>query len=60
VPTPLERIAKEQGFDLPVHEFSYKVLADVLLQQLWAKADQAGRGVNTQKEPAPEPTEPKK
>jgi hypothetical protein len=60
VPTPLERIAKEQGFVLPVHEFSYKVLADELLQQLWTKADQAGRGVNTQKESAPEPTEPKK
>jgi hypothetical protein len=60
VPTPLERIAREQGFDLPVREFSFKVLADELLQQLWTEADQAGRGVNTQRESAPEPTQPKR
>jgi hypothetical protein len=60
VPTPLERIAKEQGFDLPVNEFSYKVLADELLRQLWTRADQAAGGVNNQRESTSEPTQPKK
>lgn len=59
-PTALERIAKEQGLDLSDPEFSYKIFADELLQQLWKKADQAGHGVNTQKESAPEPTQPKR
>ena len=53
VPTVLARIAKEQGLDLSEGEYSYKIFADELMQQLWAKADQAGRGVNAQKESAP-------
>jgi len=60
VPPRLESIAKEQGFDLSEPPASYKIFADVLLQQLWTKADQAGRGVSTQKELAPAPTEPKR
>ncbi|MEO8096093.1 MAG: hypothetical protein ABI811_00205 [Acidobacteriota bacterium] len=60
VPTPLERIAKEQGLDLSEPKVPYKIFADELLQQLWKKADQAGSGVNPQKESAPEPTQPKK
>jgi hypothetical protein len=60
-PTALLRIAKEESFDVSYSGISYKVFADELLQQLWAKADQAGRGVNTQKESAPDdPTQPKK
>ena len=58
VPTPLERIAKEQGFDLSNPEFSYKIAADVLLQELWKKADDAGRGAEPQK--GSEPARPKK
>ena len=55
VPSALERIAKEQGFDLSDPTFSYKISADVLLQQLWTKAGQAGRGNS-----APSPTQPEK
>ena len=51
------RIAKERGFDLSKRKVPYKILANELLQQLWKKADQAGRGVNPQKEPAAEPTQ---
>jgi hypothetical protein len=46
VPDVLERIAKEQGVDVSSPEISYyKYFADELLQQLWAKADEAGHGV---------------
>ena len=55
VPRTLERVAKEQGLDLSDPEFSYKISADVLLQQLWAKADQARPGVNVQNN-SPRPT----
>jgi hypothetical protein len=46
----LRRIAREQGFDISRSGGPYKVFADELLQQLWAKADEAGRGVKTGKE----------
>lgn len=48
-PIVLERIAREQSFDLSLEGVSYKVLADVLLQDLWKKADDAARGVNPSK-----------
>jgi hypothetical protein len=55
VPDVLGRIAKEQGVDVSSPEISYyKYFADELLQQLWAKADEAGRGVK------PVPPQPKK
>jgi hypothetical protein len=49
-PAPLERIAKEQSYDISQSGIHYKIFADELLQQLWAKADEAGRGVKTEKE----------
>jgi hypothetical protein len=49
-PAPLERIAKEQSYDISNSGIHYKIFADELLQQLWAKADEAGRGVKTEKE----------
>lgn len=42
-PAILQRIAKEQGMDI-TGEFPFKAEADVLMQQLWAKADETGRG----------------
>jgi len=60
VPATLKRIAKEQGLDLAVNEFSYKALADELLQELWARADQAVGAVNNQTESASQPTQHKK
>jgi hypothetical protein len=44
VPGTLRRIAGEQGFDISDKSFSNRVKGDVLLQQLWAKADEIGRG----------------
>lgn len=52
-PIVLQRIAKEQGFDLSGEGVSYKIFADELLQELWKKADEVARGVNTEKEPEP-------
>ena len=49
-PAPLWRIAKEQGYDISNSGIHYKIFADELLQQLWAKAHEAGRGVKTEKE----------
>jgi len=43
VPATLERVAKEQGFPID-GEYQFKVQSDVLLQQLWARADEIGRG----------------
>jgi hypothetical protein len=43
VPATLERIAKEQGFDID-GPYQFKIQSDVLMQQLWAKADEVGRG----------------
>jgi hypothetical protein len=60
VPTVLARIAKEQSFDLTEGDYPYKIFADELMQQLWAKADQAGRGVSTQEESAPGDALPKR
>jgi hypothetical protein len=42
-PYILVRIAKEQGFEFG-GDFPNKVYADVLMQKLWAKADEVGRG----------------
>ena len=50
-PTVLQRIAKEQGFDLSGEGIPYKAFADQLLQELWRKADDAARGANSEKEP---------
>jgi len=47
VPATLDRIAREQGFDIS-GEFEFKVQSDVLMQQLWAKADEVGRGGKTE------------
>jgi hypothetical protein len=49
-PTTLERIAKEQSYDISQSGIPYKIFADELQQQLWAKADEAGRGVKPEKE----------
>ena len=42
-PSTLIRIAKEQGYDIG-GDFSNKVHADVLMQELWSKAKEVGRG----------------
>jgi len=49
-PATLERIAKEQSFDISYSGISCNIFADDLLQQLWAKAEEAGGGVKTEKE----------
>lgn len=54
VPTVLRHIAKEQGLDLSDPEFSYKIFADDLLQQLWAKGGADAREVNAQYQSAPD------
>jgi hypothetical protein len=59
LPSDLARIAKEESFDLKP-EYSNGALADSLLQRLWQDADQSGRGVSTQKQSSPEPTQPKR
>lgn len=47
VPATLERIAKEQGYAID-GEYQFKIQSDVLLQQLWSKADEVGHGKQTE------------